>query len=86
MKVIKHKKHITIKIIDDGIGINILKQKEILNQKIDSTYGTHNEKGIGLGLQITMESLAKMNSKLKIISETEKGSTFYFDLQLAPSI
>jgi len=86
IKVIKHKKHITIKIIDDGIGINILKQKEILNQKIDSTYGTHNEKGIGLGLQITMESLAKMNSKLKIISETDKGSTFYFDLPLAPPI
>jgi len=72
-----------VEVIDAGIGINIIKQHDILDQKIASTYGTQNEKGIGLGLQIIKNSLDKMNSKLQLNSEEGKGSRFFFDLPLA---
>lgn len=45
-----------------------------------STYGTKNEKGIGIGLQLCKDLLAKNNGDIWVESEQGKGSKFYFSI------
>ena len=47
---------IMLKICDNGIGIPEIKQKDIFTStEIESTPGTENEKGTGLGLKLCYE-------------------------------
>jgi signal transduction histidine kinase len=50
-----------------------------LNQ---STIGTENESGMGLGLIISNEFVRLHHSELEIQSELDKGSSFSFELPL----
>ncbi len=66
---------------DTGIGIEAKNTKKIFDafsQEDGST--TKRFGGTGLGLTISNKLLALMNSKLQLISELGKGSTFYFDI------
>ncbi|WP_339881240.1 PAS domain S-box protein [uncultured Algoriphagus sp.] len=68
---------------DTGIGIKPEKQTKIFeafSQEDSST--TKKYGGTGLGLTITNSLLGLMNSKLQLVSEHGKGSTFYFDITL----
>ena len=70
-------------VIDSGIGIMLENQKKIFEpflQEDNST--TRKYGGTGLGLTITNQLLQLMNSKLKVKSVPNEGSTFYFDLIL----
>lgn len=68
---------------DTGIGIPADKQKYIFdaftqeNSSISKRYG-----GTGLGLTISNNILGYMGTNLSLISEPEKGSTFFFDIEL----
>jgi len=68
---------------DTGIGIPLEKQQYIFNaftqenSSISKKYG-----GTGLGLTISNNILKYMNSHLSLISELEKGSVFFFDLEI----
>ncbi|KUJ53333.1 response regulator [Chryseobacterium sp. JAH] len=68
---------------DTGIGIPVEKQKHIFNaftqenSSISKRYG-----GTGLGLTISNNILKYMDSNLSLISELEKGSVFYFDIEI----
>lgn len=78
-------KNITMRfsVRDTGIGIPKEKQQHIFdaftqeNSSISKRYG-----GTGLGLTISNNILKYMGSKLSLISEPQKGSVFYFDLQV----
>jgi len=66
-----------INIKDNGVGMN----KDKLNNlfKVDlgqSTLGTENEKGTGLGLLVCKEFIAKNDGEIKVKSEPGKGSVF----------
>jgi len=67
---------------DSGIGIELNKQKNIFkpfeqaNNTITRKFG-----GTGLGLSISHNVLELMNSKIELISEINKGSTFSFVLE-----
>ncbi|WP_114750621.1 response regulator [Pleomorphovibrio marinus] len=68
---------------DTGIGISMENQEKIFeafSQEDGST--TKKYGGTGLGLTISNKLLGMMDSGLKLNSELEKGSTFYFDLNL----
>ncbi|MFZ4928454.1 response regulator [Chryseobacterium sp. Mn2064] len=68
---------------DTGIGIPVEKQKHIFdaftqeNSSISKRYG-----GTGLGLTISNNILGYMGSHLSLTSIPEKGSVFFFDIEI----
>ncbi|RZK12329.1 MAG: PAS domain S-box protein [Flavobacterium sp.] len=76
-------KTIRFSVIDTGIGIGKENQEKIFqafSQEDNST--TRKFGGTGLGLTISNQLLNLMDSKLQLESEINKGSNFYFDLNL----
>lgn len=70
-------------VIDTGIGILEKNQKKIFkafSQEDSST--TRKFGGTGLGLTISNQLLALMESRLQLTSKINEGSTFFFDLNL----
>ncbi|MEN2413552.1 response regulator [Flavobacterium mesophilum] len=77
---------IRFSVIDTGIGILEKNQKKIFkafSQEDSST--TRKFGGTGLGLTISNQLLALMESRLQLKSKIDQGSTFYFDLNLKTS-
>lgn len=73
-------------VIDTGIGILEKNQKKIFkafSQEDSST--TRKFGGTGLGLTISNQLLALMESRLQLESKIDEGSTFFFDLNLKTS-
>jgi signal transduction histidine kinase len=74
---------VEISVSDSGIGMT----KETIAKlfRIDanqSTPGTENEKGTGLGLVLCKEFIEKHGGKIWVESESGKGSTFKFSIPL----
>ncbi|MEN2398591.1 PAS domain S-box protein [Flavobacterium sp. MC2016-06] len=77
---------IRFSVIDTGIGILEKNQKKIFkafSQEDSST--TRKFGGTGLGLTISNQLLALMESRLQLESQIDIGSNFYFDLNLKTS-
>jgi signal transduction histidine kinase len=79
--VLKSLQEFLISVSDNGVGI----PKESLDMlfRIDqnnSTRGTQNESGTGLGLILCRELIEKHNGRIWCESEPGKGSIFYFSL------
>jgi signal transduction histidine kinase len=75
---------VQIAIKDEGVGMKPETVLHLFNPlKISSNYGTLNEKGTGLGLQLCKEFLEKNNGKIEVTSELSKGSTFTFAIPSA---
>lgn len=74
---------IEICIKDSGIGMSIETAANLFNPlQISSKYGTQNEKGTGLGLQLCKEFLEKNNGSISVKSILGKGSEFVFTLPI----
>ncbi|MBE9582912.1 HAMP domain-containing histidine kinase [Mucilaginibacter sp. JRF] len=71
-----------ISIIDTGIGIPPDQQTEMFSLKARSTYGTRNEKGVGLGLLLCKEFTELQGGKIWFSSEPGKGTTFCLGLKI----
>ncbi len=72
---------IIVKVIDTGVGIRKEKQGSIFkNQRGNSTTGTANETGTGLGLIICKEFTLKNGGEIWLESEPGKGTTIFFTL------
>jgi signal transduction histidine kinase len=72
---------LTMSINDNGVGIsedNVNKLFQIGENQ--STLGTENEKGTGLGLILCKEFIEKNNGKIWVKSKVGAGSSFYFSL------
>ncbi len=77
---------IKFEVKDTGIGIkkeNINKIFKIFEQEDEST--TRRYGGTGLGLAISNELVELMGGKINIVSEKNKGSRFYFNLDMEVS-
>jgi signal transduction histidine kinase len=77
-------KHWTIRVTDNGIGMN----EDVLKILFDktapyTTRGTANEKGTGLGLILCKEFVEKNGGTIWVESEEGKGSVFSFTLPKA---
>lgn len=71
---IKIEKNILV-ISDTGIGMSEEMIGNIWNHNYISNPGTNNEKGIGMGLQLVMQLVKKINCELTIESELNKGTS-----------
>lgn len=71
-----------ISIKDNGIGIKPERQKDLFSLKAKSTYGTGQEKGIGLGLVLCKEFTEIQNGKIWFESSTSTGTCFFVSFPL----
>ncbi len=66
---------------DNGLGIAPNRIKKLFRiDTNESTYGTNNEKGTGLGLILCKEFVEKHGGSIWVESELGKGSEFFFTL------
>ncbi|MBU0473534.1 MAG: PAS domain-containing sensor histidine kinase [Bacteroidetes bacterium] len=74
---------VEVKIIDSGVGMNGETVAKLFKlESTQSTSGTENETGTGLGLILCKEFVEKHNGKIWVESEVGKGSTFIFSLPI----
>jgi signal transduction histidine kinase len=72
---------IMLKICDNGIGIPERKQKYLFTStEIESTPGTENEKGTGLGLKLCNELVQINNGTISVESKEGEGTCFIITL------
>jgi two-component system sensor histidine kinase/response regulator len=73
--------HITIKVKDTGCGMT-REQLDAINtmSEIQSTFGTHGEKGTGFGLKMCFDLVKMLGGKITAYSEPGKGSEFAITL------
>jgi signal transduction histidine kinase len=70
-----------IEIRDSGTGIR--QKEDIFSLKVRSTFGTDNEKGVGMGLYLCKEYTIAQNGKIWYQNNPEGGSSFFLELPLA---
>jgi two-component system sensor histidine kinase/response regulator len=68
---------VTLIVQDNGIGMTDKKKEELFTIAAESTYGTNNEKGVGLGLLLCKEFTEMQGGSINFDSEIGKGSAFY---------
>ena len=73
--------HAAISVRDNGIGIKEEDIAKLLNPETHyTTYGTKNEEGSGLGLQLVQDLTLRNGGELTIESKEGEGSTFTFTI------
>jgi two-component system sensor histidine kinase/response regulator len=72
-----------IKVQDNGVGITKTNELNIFSMQSESTYGTNNEKGVGLGLVLCKEFVALQHGRIWLNSTVDVGTTFFVSMELA---
>jgi len=67
-------------ISDTGIGMNEPTKASIFSVKAQSSYGTANEKGVGLGLSLSREFTELQGGTIRFESNQGEGTTFFITL------
>ncbi len=82
-EILKEEKLVKFYVTDTGIGIPQDKQNQIFERfnKLESSKSKI-YRGTGLGLTITKNIVKKLGGNIRLNSEVNKGSTFYFTLPL----
>ena len=75
--------HYRFSVKDTGQGIPLIAQPKIFEAFRQDEEG-HKKGGTGLGLAISLKQLQLMDSDLKLESEPDNGSNFFFTLHLPP--
>ncbi len=83
VKCFAKKQMCVIEVKDTGRGILPEMQADIFKPKHEATYGTMNEKGVGLGLVLCKEFTERQNGTLSFESVVGEGTTFALTLPLA---
>jgi signal transduction histidine kinase len=80
----KNGEGILLKVCDNGIGIPAEKQKNLFTStEIESTPGTEEEKGTGLGLKLCQELVQINNGSISVESREGEGTCFLITLPVA---
>jgi signal transduction histidine kinase len=75
-------KNISIKIQDNGIGIDPALQQKVFDKFYRVSSGNlHDTKGFGLGLSYVKSIIEAHDGEIKLVSEKGKGSTFIIQLK-----
>jgi len=73
----KQKKGIILTVADSGVGISEINLKKLFrSDKVNSSKGTSNETGTGIGLLLCKELVERHNGKIVVESEVDLGSKF----------
>jgi K+-sensing histidine kinase KdpD len=75
IKVVLKLEYSQITVADNGVGLNVENSKDIFS-KFNSSFGTSNEKGLGIGLFLCQEIVKKLGCKIWVTSKEYKGSNF----------
>jgi len=71
---------------DHGIGMSAKRLSKLFDpSQFESTYGTQNEKGTGLGIKLCMSLVHECHGDIWAESEEGVGSTFFVELPLSPA-
>ena len=83
VEAFKRNKHLVVKVIDTGLGIEANQIKSLFKPfiQIDSGVARKHE-GTGLGLSISKKLMTMLGGTISVESEPEKGSTFMIELPL----
>ncbi len=65
-----------VSVQDTGIGMTEEQQQKLFTSEVKSTYGTGNEKGVGLGLSLSNEFVKLLGGKIMVQSKPNQGSVF----------
>lgn len=75
--------YVNIIVKDTGVGMSNKVRENLFRMEVSqSTFGTDNEAGTGLGLLLCKEFVDKHGGKISVQSELDKGSVFKFNLAL----
>jgi len=72
-----------VMVTDNGVGIPPEQQATLFSLKTNSTYGTKQEKGTGLGLVLCKEFVELQNGSIGFESKKDIGTKVYFKLKMA---
>jgi two-component system sensor histidine kinase/response regulator len=75
-----NKCHIMVR--DNGLGIDEVQQSKLFQLKAASTFGTNNERGVGVGLILCKEFTELQGGDIWFESKIGEGSTFYLSFML----
>ena len=76
---------IRVEVSDTGYGISEIDQQRIFERFYRVEDSVHTEVGTGLGLSIVKGIVAKHGSEIRMASEPNTGTTFWFELPLEDS-
>jgi signal transduction histidine kinase len=82
ISAIKQDEAILISISDTGTGMTEEQQSKLFKNRVDSTTGTSNESGTGMGLLFCKDLVEKSNGKIWVTSQLSEGTTFYFTIPM----
>lgn len=82
LKINARKKSLLIDVLDDGLGMDEQKIKEILYGNAMSSDGTAGEKGFGFGLNLVKHLVENMNGTISLKSHHGEGTHFSLSLPL----
>ncbi len=81
LRVKEGKTDLKISIVDNGVGIEEERQRQLFkSEKVLTSVGTNQEKGTGLGLLLSKDYIEKNGGKIKVKSSLGEGSTFTFTI------
>ncbi|SNR46392.1 Tetratricopeptide repeat-containing protein [Maribacter sedimenticola] len=75
----ENESQLVLSVADNGVGMSPEKQENLFNKNnYESSYGTNNEKGTGLGLFLCKEMVEMNGGRIWVKSVIGQGSTIYF--------
>ncbi len=74
---------VVVKIVDNGVGIKKEEAAKLFSGSATVTYGTNNEKGMGLGIMLAKEYIETNGGHITVLSEYGKGTTFEVSIPVA---
>jgi two-component system sensor histidine kinase/response regulator len=74
-----------ITVSDNGKGIDPQKQENIFSINAKPTFGTNNEKGVGLGLLLCKEFIERQGGRIGFESISGRGSSFFIFIPALPA-
>lgn len=83
IKAMKEGDAVIVSVKDNGIGISKAKQDQLFTLHSATTFGTDNEKGVGLGLLLCKDFMERQGGSLWFHSTEGQGSTFFIKIPSA---
>lgn len=72
-----------VSVKDDGVGMSGSTLENLFSNETNSSRGTNNEKGAGIGLLLVKDFVEALGGEIRAESEVGSGSKFTFSLQAA---